>query len=287
MQAISEDTARAAETILKSITIPAQPQIVLDLMKLSGQANNVDIRQIAAKVQKDPSLAAKILKIVNSPVFGLRRPVDSIAQALSLMGFQLFQRAVLASALRDAVGAGGDAGAQAFWVHSEITARCREIVARKLRSDLTSQAYLAGLFHDCAIPIMRKKFPDYDKLIARYLHYSSIVVKDEDEAYKTNHCVMGYFFTRSWHLPEPVRLAILRHHDDEPQYEDSGEARALTAILKVSEYIVQDYDTSGSIKTLLPEKWIEVNSDSVDILGIMPQDVQEFEDQLLEAINRH
>jgi len=286
MNPISKDIEQAALSILKSINIPAQPQTVLDLMKLTGQAN-VDIRQIAAKVEKDPSLSAKILKVVNSPMFGLRRPVDSIAQALNLMGFQLFQRAVLASALRGAMGSGNDAGTKIFWVHSEITARCCEIVAKKLRSDLASQAYLAGLFHDCAIPIMRNKFSDYDRVIVRQLHYVSSIIRHEDEAYATNHCVMGYFFTRSWYLPEPVRLAILRHHDDEPQYADSEEAQALIAILKVSEYIVQDYDTSGNIKTVSAEKWVEIFAKSIDILGIVPQDIRDFEDQLLESINRH
>ncbi len=285
-KSLTEDAiSQAAQSILKTVAIPAQPQIVMDLMKLSRN-QNIDINQIAQKVQKDPSLAAKVLKISNSPLFGLRRPVDSVSQALNFMGFQMFQRAVLASALRDTFVEGQSDTCEAFWIHSEIAARCCEIVAKKLRPEFVQQAYLTGLFHDCAIPILRKKFSDYDHFTRKSLHYRHEVVLEEDQRYKTNHCVMGYIFTRSWQLPDPVRLAILRHHDEEPQYTDNTDARILTAILKVSEYIIQDYDTSGNIKTIDADKWMDIYENSVDILGMVPQDIVDFEEKLLEDLNR-
>lgn len=282
---IHGDVLRNAQAILKSVAIPAQPQTVIELMKMTN-SQNVDLDQIARQVGKDPSLAAKVLKMVNSPLFGMRRPVDSIAQALNLMGLQLFRRAVLASALRETMSAVDSGTCDAFWTHSELVARCCEVVAKKLRPELVQQAYLAGLFHDCAMLILRKKFPDYDDILRQAFHYLPGVIAEEDGRYATNHCVMGYFFTRSWHLPEAVRLVILRHHDVEPNYTDGAEIRALVAVLRVSEYIVQDYDVSGNMRTLAVEKWMDINSKMLDVLGMVPQDMEDFEEELLDIINR-
>ena len=281
-----DDTITAsAQAILKSITIPAQPKAVMELMKLCANPN-VDINQIAKAVQKDPSLSAKVLKIANSPLFGLRRPAESIVQALGFMGLQTFQRAVLASALREVSVQDNSANSVIFWTHSELVSRGCEIVAKKMRPELVQQAFLVGLFHDCAIPILRKKFGDYDSIFNDVLNYQSGVIEIEDGRYSTNHCVMGYLFARSWQLPESVRLAILRHHDDEPNYPDSDEVRALCAILKISEFIVKGYDTSRNIKSKSADEWVEKYANIVDILGLTAEDILDFEEALLDAINK-
>lgn len=278
-----EELLQAAQAVLKSVAIPAQPRIVMELMKLSNQPG-VDVHQIAKKVEKDPALAAKVLKVANSPLFGLKRSLDSIGQALHLMGFQLFQRAILASSLRDVLQGDRSATSEVFWIHSELTARCCEVVAKRLRPELAQQAYLVGLFHDCAISILGRKFPDYQDLVHKALSYRQEAVEEEERRYSTNHCVMGYLFTRSWYLPETVRLAILRHHDGEPEYSDDIDARALAAILRVSEYIVQDYDASGNMKTVEVSEWLEASSGFLDILGLYSQDMVDIEEQFLDAV---
>jgi HD-like signal output (HDOD) protein len=223
------DIPVGAQSILKTINIPTQPQAVMELMNLIND-QDVDIKQVAEIVKKDPSLTGKVLKIANSPLFGLRCPVDSISNAISVMGFHTFKQVVLTSALRDVFKQKPSPLCEMFWSHSEMTARCCEILARKLRPSLARSAYLAGLFHDCAIPVLQKRFPDYGRLIFKGMYYQTNILTTEDQLYSTNHCTIGYLFTRSWHLPEVVRYAILRHHDGEPPTSNEYEARTLTAI---------------------------------------------------------
>lgn len=271
--------------LTKAISIPAQPKTVIELMKLCGNPNT-DLSLVARTAGKDPSLTVRILKVANAPAFGLRRKVESVQQAVQLMGLQIFQRAVLASALREACAQDDSEASQAFWIHCELSARCCEIIAKRLRPGLAQQAYLAGLFHDCAIPLLKKRLPGYDDLLRQALHYCRPVVEEEERRYSTNHCVAGYLFARSWQLPEPVRLAILHHHDDQPDYSVPHEARDLTAILKVAEFIVQDYDASGNMKTLSAEQWIDVYASTIDGLGLDPDDLADFEEELLDTINQ-
>lgn len=284
MKTNDAEILRTAQDIQKTVVIPAQPQTVMELVKLTN-AQNVNVNQIIKVLGKDPALTAKMLKIANSPLFGLGRPVDSIGHALNVMGFRTFQRAVLASALKDIYAHNPSAIRDTFWNHSEIAACCCEIIAKHLKPELMQPAYLTGLFHDCAIPVLLSRFDDYDGLVVKALHYRPDVIPEEDQRYRTNHCVIGYLFARSWQLPESVRTAILRHHDEEPEYGDPAEARLLSAILRVAEFIIQDYDTSGNAKTLDPLRWAVLHEKTMDVLGIEPENIVEFEGALLEAMN--
>ena len=273
-----------AQNILKSITIPAQPQTVLELTKLIN-TEDVDLKKIISKVEKDPSLTAKVLKIANSPMFGLRKKVDSISQAINLIGFSIFQKAVLSAAIRDIYIYKPSPICDSFWNHSEIAACCCEIIAKKIQPKLTQKAYLIGLFHDCMIPVMHNKYSDYDDLIRRSLHYKNSILAEEEKRYSTNHSVMGYLMAKSWQLPDSVCISILRHHDEEPLYSDNAESRILNAILLVSEFIIQDYDSSGNMKTISITKWSEIYEKTLDVLNIEPNDIIEFENKLLDRIN--
>jgi HD-like signal output (HDOD) protein len=269
----------------KSITIPAQPKTVIELMKLCGNPN-ADLSLVARTASKDPSLTARILKVANAPAFGLRRKVESVQQAVQLMGLQIFQRAILAAALREACVQEDSEASQTFWTHSELTARCCEIIAKRLRSGLTEHAYLTGLFHDCAIPLLMQRLPDYGKVFRLALHYGRAIVDVEERRYSTSHCVTGYLFARSWQLPEELRLAILHHHDEQPDYSLPVETRDLLAILKVSEYIVQNYDTSGNTRTLEPAEWIDRYASKLDGLALEVDQIADFEEELLDSINQ-
>jgi HD-like signal output (HDOD) protein len=75
----------AAQQLLKGITVPPQPQITVDL-QMEMAMPDVWMDTIMTIIAKDVGLSGCILKVLNSPFFGLRNKITSIQQAFSLLG---------------------------------------------------------------------------------------------------------------------------------------------------------------------------------------------------------
>ncbi|MGI9213761.1 MAG: HDOD domain-containing protein, partial [Methylococcaceae bacterium] len=259
-----EAKLQATRDVLKSVHLPIQPAVVTELVKLTNNPN-VGTDRVGKELKKEPLLVAKVLKIINSPAFGLRHKVQSIEQAVSFMGISMFQKAVLASAMRDVFAVGQDPrDAMMFWNHSEIVASACELIATKRFPQLTMQAYLSGLFHDCAVPLLGSKFPDYQPLVEMAMDYKNEVLEIEEAETGTNHCLLGYFFAKSWSLPESVCQTILHHHDENFDDLEDTTVQVLNSVLLTSEYLIQNYDVSGNIKTMDTAEWADLNRSTLD-----------------------
>ncbi|TAN52982.1 MAG: HDOD domain-containing protein [Methylococcaceae bacterium] len=266
------------------IALPPQPDGVIEINKQLG-LSVVDLKKIVAVIQKDPALTAKVLKVANSPLFCCGRSIDSVTRAVQVMGLNNFRTVVVNVALREVFSQGDSEVLEKFWKHSELAALSCDIIARQMVNRLAPQAYLHGLFHDCAIPIMANKYPDYAELIQKSLHYQENVIALEEERYFTNHCTLGYFFAKSWALPELVCAAIQQHHNESLADIEEEDVKLLVAISQVSEFIIQDFDSSGNMKTISIEIWAERHDNAMQILGIEPDHIRDFEEELLEKMN--
>lgn len=278
------ENLESMHNLLKNFAIPPQPESVLEIGKLLEKPA-VDLNRIAAVISKDASLTAKVLKIANSPFFSGGRSIDSVGRALNVMGLNTFKTVVLKSALSEVFAQGDSASFETFWRHSELAALCCDIIAQRCVPKLAGSAYLAGMFHDCAIPVMQAKFDDYADLLKQSLHYCAKVIPLEESRYSTSHSTIGYFFAKSWKLPEAVCKAISHHHDETLTNLTDETEKTLVAMLMLSEYIIQDFDTSGNMKTIDSTLWMEIHCDVIDCLDIDADDIHDFEENLLKKAN--
>ncbi len=195
-----------AEKLIATISIPAQPQVVIDL-QLAMASGEPDFSQISAIVAKDVALSAKVIKLINSPFYGLSCPVASISQALSLLGLNNFNNIVLSSAMREVIKVDGELN-ERFWEHTLLMAQLCEMIALRSRMISVDLAYMVGLFHDCAVPLMLNRFPDYEDIAFPCLGGGKDMIAMEEARYSTNHAVVGYMVAKNWQLPGVVALAI-------------------------------------------------------------------------------
>ncbi|WP_122586808.1 HDOD domain-containing protein, partial [Pseudomonas viridiflava] len=89
-------------------------------------------------------------------------------------------------------------------------------LAKRIGSQAVDESYALGLFHDCGIPLMIKRFPDYMTVLeSAYANAGPEcrVVDTENTAFDTNHSVVGYYTAKSWRLPDHVTEAIANHHN--------------------------------------------------------------------------
>ncbi|NTV09367.1 MAG: HDOD domain-containing protein [Zoogloea sp.] len=230
-----------ADKALRGISIPPRPAVLNQLMQ-EVRRDAPNVRAIANLVSSDVALAAAILKTVNSPFFGLRNKIGSVQQAISLLGIRNLTTLATGILLRSAVG--GDAvSMERFWESAEKVAGITAYIASRLPGVPRDDAYTFGLFHDCGMPVLMQKFPDY-KSTLKLANASTgrEMTTIEDELHATNHAVVGYMLARAWYLPDTISEAILRHHDPavfERNDDTSNTARTLIAAVYLAE---QFYD---------------------------------------------
>jgi HD-like signal output (HDOD) protein len=156
-------TAEHVEKILGSISLPACPAIMLDIMS-EARKEEPDFNRIARQVGTDPGLSASVLKLVNSPAFRLGSNIGSIHQAVTVLGLKKVLLAVNNLFLRNsvkAVSSSAKAFLEKFWDKSSCTAEASMMLARVFPGISAEDAYTIGLFHDSGIPVLMQRFPDH------------------------------------------------------------------------------------------------------------------------------
>jgi len=249
------ETLAKAEHLINSVGLPSHPKIILDLNREINKPN-ADMRAIADLVSKDIAMSGRAIKIASSPFYG-SKTIESIDQALFCLGLKTFYSTILSAALEDSLNRysqGDNKLVMKLHQHSQIAAMTSSYIANKTCKPLSDMAYMVGLFHDCAIPTMQKKYPDYASLMDEAMctvpaeterKACDAIIELEDNQYSTNHCVVGGLMAKSWTLPAPVCEAISSHHSRDIDAQKDTDARRLNAVILLAELICQDFDPSG------------------------------------------
>lgn len=199
------------EQVLNGILIPPCPATLTNIMR-EAKRPTTDMSKLAQLISQDAGIVGPLLKLANSPFIGLRNKVTSVMQAVSVLGIQNTLNLVQNIALRQSIG-GDSQSFDKFWERSSLTATIAEKISARLPNISKDDAYIAALFHDCGIPVLIMKFPDYRESVMTLGKQGKTICEVENEFFSTSHAVVGNMLTRSWMLPAHVCKAILYHHD--------------------------------------------------------------------------
>jgi HD-like signal output (HDOD) protein len=200
------------EQVLMGITIPPCPDSLTSIMR-EAKRPSADFASIAHLISRDAGITGPLLKLANSPFVGLRSKVSSVLQAISVLGMQNTLNLVQNIALRQSIG-GSSQSFEKFWERSSMSAAVAEKVAAKFPGVSRDNAYITALFHDCGIPVLMMKHPEYRETLMEQCKQGKSICDVENDIFSTSHTVVGTLLTRSWMLPAPVCKAILHHHDN-------------------------------------------------------------------------
>ncbi len=229
------------EKLLNGVDIPPCPAILMDIQQ-ELEKDAADQREIARLISQDVALAGHVMQVANSPAFGNNK-IGSIVQALNILGTRQVFNLVVSQLLKVSLSGGASMPMERFWETSSLTARLSAELARRLRGVRPDVAYTFGLFHDCGIPLLMKRFPEVRAVLAEANACEERCFTDvEDRRLGTNHAVVGYFLARRWRLPAEVADAVLYHHDytafDAPKLL-SPSSRMLIAVTVLAEHIIR------------------------------------------------
>ncbi len=211
-----ESDQRIQAILASGIKIPPMPEIFLRLNTLLHDADAGPV-ELAALVRDDGALSGAIFRVVGSPVFGLHAKVDSLPRAISLLGIRNTAALVRSEALRAALGDARHARAlQQLWNRGAAIAALCVLAAKtsRLGSGVgLDAAYLLGMFHDCGLALLCKRFPAYSAALSELNAWPDIL--ELDRVHQLSHAVIGQMVAKNWALPDELVLAIRHHHDPE------------------------------------------------------------------------
>jgi len=193
------------------IRIPPRSR-VLQNMEKALQDDNTTERMVGQMIARDASLIAEVFKLVNSSFFHPGTKIDSLEQAVCLLGRKPMGEIARSAILRHQLG-GGDPRMEKFW------ARCTDVamICSMLSYDLdapnaltTEQAYLVGMFHDCGAAVLAQQVKGYGDVALTAAAIADFVTEDKEKG--TSHCIAGLLIAQEWELPPIVCEAIRSHH---------------------------------------------------------------------------
>lgn len=174
------------------------------------------MEEFAETVANSPTLAAGVVRASNSPLYGMEGRVSRLERAVLVLGVRtvasIASTVLVATETRalDLDGVDGDA----IWIHSLQVGICAQLLARHLRIQPDSEAYLAGLLHDMGTLYLADEYgARYAEILLRAAREGRRLEELEREAFGLTHASRLRELAEEWGFPEALREALGHHHD--------------------------------------------------------------------------
>ena len=170
--------------------------------------------ELSRLISTDPALAAHLLRIVNSPYYGLSRRIGTVSDALVVLGLNLVRRTVTAAVLERPLFAyfTDTEAARAFWRHELLCAALARHLA--IRQGFGGEfAYMAGLLHDVGRLVMIVRHPDASESLLRQHGGDDETLREERARFGFDHAELGAALLELWGLPGGMIQAAHQHVD--------------------------------------------------------------------------
>jgi putative nucleotidyltransferase with HDIG domain len=175
-----------------------------------------DVQELTNIVEKDPVLAAQILKMANSAIFGRLRAVASVRHAVAMVGVGTMRKFALGSSITNLFSRTKPARAFSllrFNLHSVATGTLLELLAEEVPFEDGGDAFLAGLLHDIGKLLIAVNFPkQYDDILALTALNNAPLIEAERALIGIDHAELSALAVSRWELSEAVQWAAHDHH---------------------------------------------------------------------------
>jgi HD-like signal output (HDOD) protein len=202
-----------ADFIRRARQLHSAPQVAQRVLDLTSDVQ-FSVHEVVDCLKRDPALAAKILRVVNSSAFGLRARVTGLPQAVSLLGQRSLRLITMTFSLVEALTR-GTAGAlyQDFWRRSlTMAAAASRLAAARPGADREA-AYAAGLLADLGVLVMAQGAGEgYAALYEQRPHGPELVAAERD-LFGFGHPALAGRLLQMWEFPPALVQAVVRHHD--------------------------------------------------------------------------
>lgn len=229
-----------AGSLFKNTKLPTPPGIALKILEILKKPDP-GIQEVADVIALDPPMSLEILKIVNSPFYGLSHRVSSVFRAVQLLGLRAVTNLALGfSLIRGFAPDSAGFNHSEFWEYSLRTALSCRLISRKILPVFAEDAFFLGLLHNIGILTLMTCWPD---AYQRVLHQVNVrgdgdFVNAENGVLGFNHMQVGGFLAKSWGLSEDIAVPIEFHHSPQAISLSSERIQEITKILHLATLFV-------------------------------------------------
>lgn len=240
--------------------------------------------QIAEIIRRDPSLTARVLRLVNSVYYGLSTPVNSIEEAVFYLGVrEIRQLVVVTPVIEDfqRLTKQCDFPWREFWQHCIGTALLTREIITAVQLPGEESEYVAGLVHDIGKLVMAWSFPDHFAEIHRQAAEGKCdLIQIENEILGIDHAELGALYLERHHLPELMVKTARFHH----QPEKAGSFERVVASTQIADLLLrsENIGCSGNYLTVTREECMSASG-----WKVLLTDTQEMERTIVQASLSH
>ncbi len=195
--------------------LPTLPAIALEVNKMLEDLNT-SIKDLSSTIEKDQSIASKILKLVNSAFFGLSTKVSSIPHAMTLLGFNTVRNAVVSVSIVKAFKnriSSNDFDIKEFWKHSIAVAVISRHISILSKTGVPDDCFISGLLHDMGKLVIAQYFPElFFNALTSSIENNTTFYEAEKQHNPVDHARIGGYLAKKWRLPLHITDAVRYHH---------------------------------------------------------------------------
>ena len=241
--------------------LPTIPIVATKVLQLLDDPD-VSVEEIADLMLSDQVMTARVMKLLNSPVYKPAQEITSLKRALVYLGLRHVRELALTTSVINAFdGTSGALELNAFWEHSFGVGMVSKIIAKKIGYQDLEKAYIAGIIHDLGEVFLSNFLREPFLEVLEYIKTHPVKLVDaEAELLGTTHCEIGLCMARKWNFPEAYCDVIAYHHSP-------GEATidpVLCAIVNLSDLFctVRELNYGG-------REWISFNLSDEEAWSIL------------------
>lgn len=247
--------------------LPVLPDVAASVLRFTEDPGG-SLGKLSDHIGKDPSLTAHILKISNSPLYGLTQKVATLKLALVVLGVREVKNIVLGLSVFQAFFQGpAEKMAQAIWQHSLEVAGLNRKLGSVLAPGLQAEDFIAGLLHDIGKLVLYLQYKSYYADLLGKPGMSGITLcAMEKSTFGFTHADAAAALVAHWNLPAALIDALQAHHSSPDKGLRSLKEPRLAALTRIANQVThEDFSTPG-----LPHPSITDEAEAWEVL-VSPQ----------------
>ena len=262
------DVRALREKIENINALPTIPKVLKKLLVVIENPK-VSLNEISNFISSDPALTIKVLKMVNSPVYGFPGRISSVNQAVILLGLTVVRGLLLGVSVFELM----QKTMLGLWEHSLGTAIVSRLIAVKKGLKEPDELSVDGLLHDIGKVLLILQYPEEYQKAMNDTEINSIPINNsEKDHFNTTHASVGAWMAQKWRFP-PNLIDIIEYHH-KPHL--SKRAPLGAAIVHLADILVKARGFGFAGDRLI----VSVNPGAWDTLALSESDIKEI---LLEA----
>ncbi|MCX5810548.1 MAG: HDOD domain-containing protein [Proteobacteria bacterium] len=248
-------------------TLPTLPGILKKILK-ALENPNVSLTEIGAFISNDPVITAKVLKMVNSAVYGFPGRISSVSQAVILLGLNVVKGLLLGVSIFELM----QETMVGLWEHSTGCSIAARLIARKKGLKEPEEISVAALLHDIGKVVLILQYPEhYEHAMKQAQERGVVIYLTEEDIFTVTHADAGSWIAEKWRFPG-ILTEVIRHHHKSRL---SGTFSIETSIVNLADILVRargfGFAGDNLVPAINPAVWENLNMTENDLKDILKE----------------